>query len=1010
MINRSEWDAIGFIRRMQGWFSIFVTAILASQLAAAELPKNLATDATATASSEYSELYLAKFATDGVVPPAGSQAKDQGTAWCVHRPTSGDRGEFSLQWEKPVEVGEVVYWGRTAWFMTECWKVYRVFLDDENKPAFKGQLEMVHGPQRIKFPEPVRVRSIRIEFLKSYGGPNPGAAEIQAFARPLTKRELSALAAKHGTQPPGILSTGEPDPEALAQLIGDLKQIHGRDYSDAANHQARLTELAATLATASEDEQDQLAERFAQLKRDVLLFDVERVLAIRRHEITASHVYTYHYEGFSPGGGLYVVDPHNTDAEPFELVATPEGQILDCDLSYDGRTALFSWRRNQSEGYHLWTIGVDGSDLTQLTAGVWHDYNACWLPDGDIAFLTTRAPQFAYCWHAPVGILHRMSPDGSNLVKLSANYLNDFTPAVLDDGRIIYTRWEYVDRPAIPIQSLWTLNPDGTGLSVFFGNRVLSPGTFMEARSVPGTSKIICTMTGHNGPTRGAIGLIDRTKGVNAQAAIENITPDVPVPNVDRGNGNTDGTKLYSCPWPLDSQRFLVSGRGPVIARTYSGECAALALPAPADGMQWLSARPIQPRPEPPVITSGQAIDAEGEQEGYATIFLQDLYNGLEPQVQRGEVAAIRVVREMQKTVRIDPHLRAFGFQFPVISCGATYAGKTVIGDVPVDDDGSACFRVPAGIPLYFIALDQDGRAVQRMRSFTHLMPGEVQGCVGCHERRRQTSRASFVSATSHRPIQPLPPEWGVGGFDYSRVVQPVLDKHCIKCHNPVDAPKGIDLTGSKTDFFNVSYDVLARQNQGGRGSPLVNWIPTYNGQEWNILEVAPKSWGSHQSVLAKVVLSGHPDADGKPRIDLDDTSRRRILSWIDLNVPYYGSSETAYPEAVGCRRVYPADLDKTLADVAARRCASCHKDGKIPRAEWTRVTEPELNQFLLAPLAKSAGGNERCGKAVFADKSDVDYRAILETFEATTRMLERTPRIDMPGGEPAAEVCRDCQ
>ena len=214
----------------------------------------------------------------------------------------------------------------------------------------------------------------------------------------------------------------------------------------------------------------------------------------------ASHVYTYHYEGFQPGGGLYVVSPHDPDGPPIELVASPNGQILDCDLSHDGKTILFSWRRRQEEGYHLWAIAVDGSNLRQLTDGEWHDYNACWLPDGDIAFLTTRSPQFAYCWHAPVGVLHRMKLDGSQLVKLSANYLNDFTPEVLDDGRLIYTRWEYVDRPAIPIQSLWTINPDGTGLAGYFGNRILSPGTFMEARQLPGTHKIICTMTGHNGP------------------------------------------------------------------------------------------------------------------------------------------------------------------------------------------------------------------------------------------------------------------------------------------------------------------------------------------------------------------------------------------------------------------------------------------------------------------------------------------------------------------------------
>ncbi|MHB8902003.1 MAG: HzsA-related protein [Thermoguttaceae bacterium] len=991
------------------WLPIVGATILAAPAQSADFPRNLASDAQAEASSEFSDLYRAGFAIDGKVPPAGSQGQDQGAAWCVHRPTSGDRGEFTLRWQTPVRLGQLVYWGRTGWFMTECWRDYRVFVDDAVKPVMRGRLEMVHGPQRITFLQPVEARSVRLEFVNSYGGPNPGASEIQAFEQPLGDRQLAALAAACGASSPAVWA-GQPDPAALAELIDDLQQRHAGGYPGAADCQARLVDLTRRWDAATEDARDSLGEQFEQLERDVLLGDVDRLLAIRRREIAASHVYTYHYEGFSPGGGLYVVDPRQPDAEPLELVATAEGQILDCDLSYDGRTVLFSWRRKESEGYHLWTVGVDGSNLTRLTDGVWHDYNGCWLPDGDIAFLSTRAPQFAYCWHAPVGILHRMSPDGSRLVKLSANYLNDFTPAVLDDGRILYTRWEYVDRPAIPIQSLWTLNPDGTGLAGFFGNRVISPGTFMEARSVPGTSKIVCTMTGHNGPTRGAIGLLDRSRGVNAQAAIDNITPDVPVPNVDQGNGNTEGTKLYSCPWPLDDRRFLVSCRGPVLVRTYSGRCAALAIAAPQDGMQWFSARPVAPRTRPPVTTSGQAVDLDGKEEGYATLFLQDVYNGLAPQVERGEVAAIRVVREMQKSVRIDPSLRAFGFQFPVISCGATYAGKMVLGDVPVGADGSASFRVPAGIPIYFIALDRQGRAVQRMRSFTHLMPGEVQGCVGCHEHRLQTARASLVSAASRRPVDLVPPEWGVGGFDYSRIVQPVLDKHCTECHNALDAPKGIDLGGSKTDFFNVSYDVLARQNQGQRGSLFVNWIPTYNGQEWNILEIAPKSWGSHQSPLAEVLLSGHLDEDGKPRIELDDAERRRILSWIDLNVPYYGSSETAYPEAVGCRKIYPADLDAVLAEVAARRCAGCHEGGKIPRGEWTRITEPELNQFLLAPLAQSAGGRQRCGTAVFADTGDPDYRKILATFEPTTKMLQERPRMDMPGGKPAPDVCRVCQ
>jgi len=956
--------------------------------------ENLAPRAKISAESEYNKNYLAKFVADGVIPLRGSHA-DLGKAWCVRGGTHRDGAALVFEWSKPVTVGAVVYYGRTAWFDNECWKDYQIFIDDNPEPLITGKLEQTHRPQPINFLRPVGLKKLTIRFTASYGGPNPGASEIEIFPVRVSDKELKARLRS-------ILLKSTPwavdvDCEKLRDLIESQSASYGDKYPQAAGHLARLAELAGRA--------DEACDELKQLQREVLLFDIDRLVVIKRHEIVASHVYTYHYEGFKAGGGLYLVSLRDPDAEPVELVASPTGQILDCDLSYDGKTILFSWRRRQDEGYHLWTVNVDGTGLTRLTKGPWHDYNGCWLPDGGIAFLSSRIAQFAYCWHAPVGIVHRMDADGSNVRLLSANYLNDFTPYPLADGRIIYSRWEYVDKPAIPIQSLWTINPDGTGLSGYFGNGVLSPGTFMEARSIPGSSRIICTMTGHNGPTRGAIGIIDRSKGVNAQEAIWNITPDVPVPPVDQGTGNTRGSKLYSCPLPLDERRFLVSARGPVLVRTYDGSCQSVALHRPDNGMQYFNAQPVRPRQRPPVITSG--FDS-GNSHHDAVIYLQDVYQGLEPHVRRGEIKRIRVVREMEKTVRIDPKYRAFGFQFPVISCGATYAGKTVLGEVAVEPDGSAYFRVPAGMPIYFMAIDEHGRALQRMRSFTHLMPGEVQGCAGCHEPRRHAPALARGTAYRTEPKQLEPPEWGVRGFDYSRIVQPVLDEYCIDCHNPVDAPKRIDLTGDKTDYFNVSYDVLARENQGRTGSPYVNWIPTYNGQEQNILERTPKAWGSPRSRLAEVVLSGHPDAEGNRRFDMDEKSRRRILAWIDLNVPYYGSSETAYPELEGCRRLYPEKLDEVLADVARRRCSECHKDGKVPRRVWTRITRPWYNDFLLAPLARSAGGSGKCGKEVFKNKDDADYRAILATFEPVTAMLKDRPRMDMPGGRPAPQVCRD--
>ena len=936
------------------------------------LPENLALKARVTADSEYSGQYLARFVVDGRVPAAGGHA-DAGKAWCVRGATHRNGATLKLEWPDEVTVAEVVYYGRTAWFAEECWKDYEVRLDDATEPVAKGRFEMGHGPQRITLAAPTKARCVTLKFLSSHGGLNPGASEIQVFAvRPPAGALPKFVKLQRGATQPAVDETERvrPSPELAAEIKA------GR-------------------------------------------LGFEKLLLIRRRELNPSHVYTYHVEGFAAGGGLCLYDVVTGGVK--ELVASPEGQILDCDLSCDGREILFSWRKKKTEGYHLFLINADGSGLRQITGGPWHDYNACWLPDGGIAFLSTRESRFAYCWVSPVGVLHRAEHDGSRVQRLSANIVNDFTPSVLPDGRVIYSRWEYVDKPAIPVQSLWTIHPDGTALAGYFGNRVLSPATFMEARAIPGGDKVLCVLTSHNGPCRGALGIIDRSRGVNAQAAIENITPWLRIGAVDQGSGN-DVRGPYESPFPLDENYFLVSRRGTLMARDYAGTRMAEIIAAGRDGLGYYSARPLRPRTRPPVIHRGSGfqfaagVDAGGKPEagatGWATVVLQDIYNGLEPHVRRGDIKQICVVQEMKKEVRTDVKNRAFGFQFPVISCGATYAAKTVWGFAPVAPDGSACFQVPAGVPVYFMALDEHGRALQRMRTFTHLMPGETQGCLGCHDQRLSTAPPKYAAAARVAPARLEAPEWGRAGFDYSTVVQPVLDRHCARCHSGALPPNKVDLSGDKTDFFSVSYESLARGrriiSEGEYGNPYTSWIPTYNGMEANILEITPLAWGSPRSKLADILLAGHPDADGNPRVQLGGDERRRVLMWIDLNVPYYGTAETSHPDVKGCRRIYPAALDATLSDVAARRCASCHAGG-IPREVWTRIENPWKNSFLLAPLARSAGGSGTCGKAVFQDTRDADYQAILKTFEPVTQAMKEKPRIDMPGGapDPGVDRCR---
>lgn len=716
--------------------------------------------------------------------------------------------------------------------------------------------------------------------------------------------------------------------------------------------------------------------------------DFEALVMIQRQPLNPTHVYTYHVEGLKQGGGLEVMTLDG--AEPRQLIDASGGVILDCQVSYDGSRILFSWKRTMDEPFGIWSIGTDGSGLTPIVVHESNNMNACWLPDGGIAFLSDRKPAFAYCWTSTSPVVYRAEADGTRVTRLSANYLTDFTPSVMGDGRILFSRWEYVDRPAIPIQSLWAMNPDGTMLSGVFGNRVLGPATFMEAREIPGMpGKILCVMTSHNGPCRGAIGLLDPELGGNAQEAIRNLTPEIPIGTVDdprRGNGMRGP---YESPVPLDERHFLVSRAGTLQLRDYEGNLE-VTLREPENGMGFYSAQPIRPRALPRTSAVSR-LDPDAPPT--AEVLVHDVTIGLGDAVGRGEIKRIAVVQEMEKDLRSETTQRQFGFQFPVVSCGATYAPKRVWGFAEVEEDGSAHFEVPADLPLYFLPLDAEGRAVQRMRTFTHFRPGERQSCIGCHADRNYVSpgaRSLNASIASSRPAEPLTePDWGSrDGFSFARVVQPVLDRHCVECHDGENDP---DLSGDRTDYFNVAYENLARRGtqaeHGGdaRGgmegfgkNPFTSWIPTFNGCESNILQIEPKTWGSPVSPLADLIIAGHPDKDGKKRLQMTKAERQRILTWIDLNVPFYGTSQSRQPDLRGCRQIIPENLHQVLDEVTARR------GFELPRTFFVRLDRPERNPFLAIPLAKGD----------FRTTADPDYQRILSCFKGVQEQLE--DRIDV--------------
>jgi hypothetical protein len=673
-------------------------------------PDNLARKARGSASSAFSSEYRADMATSGAVPSEIHQDSD----WAVK---GTQTGRFTLQWDKPVEATQIIYYARVTSTLLECFKDYEVYLNDDEKPVARGTLEHRRGPQRINFPKQ-HVSRISMEFLSSHpNSPNPGAAEIAVFGAPVTEKQLAAMR----------IPPQEKTPKARA------------------------------------------------LRRDLLdgKLGFKDILLVKRKPLNISHVYVYHVEGFRPGGGLYVFSPDETGGELKCVFDAGGGMITTADLSYDGKEVVFALRRgghvgsnpvahiediscykDEESNYHIFKMNIDGTGLKQLTDGTYNNLDPTWLPDGGIAFISDRKPAYAYCYVVTSPVVYRMDRDGKNQKRLSSNYLMDFTPSVLNDGRIIYTRWEYVDRAACPIQSLWAINPDGTALSGFYGNRVLSPGTFMDAQPVPGTNKIVATATNHNGPCRGGIVLIDPAKGANAKEAVTNLTPEIELYRYSGVYGNgLQGP--YEKPFALGDDRFLVANNGAVQLRDFDAN--AITLLQPQEGMGFYSAQPIRNTPTPPVVT-GTTMDRsvvlpeDGSVSGaWATVFMQDVYNGLEPHVKRGEIKQIAVVQEIEKSTHSPQnnftpdgkHMRniaVFGFQFPLVSCGATYAPKKLWGFADVDENGAAAFKVPSEVPIYFMALDAEGRALQRMRSFTHLMPGEVQGCVGCHADRNSVA------------------------------------------------------------------------------------------------------------------------------------------------------------------------------------------------------------------------------------------------------------------------------
>jgi len=652
---------------------------------------------------------------------------------------------------------------------------------------------------------------------------------------------------------------------------------------------------------------------------------VKQVPSVFSHQLTQ-----YYGACAKPGGGVYALEApgQSMACRPLAASALPQGSYQHLDVSYDGRRAIFAYcavpksppnrETCPDRFYHLYEVGADGSGLRQLTNGSVDDFSPRYLPNGQIIFISTRRGGFHRCGRGPCPVytLALANGDGSEPRVISYHETHEWDPSVLNDGRVIYTRWDYVDRDAVHYQQLWSVRPDGTDVRIFYGNNTWNPVGVWEAMAIPGSTRVMATAAAHHAMTAGSIILLDVAKGIDYLGPITRLTPDAlfseseaPVSNGGTGRWHApkgvrkmppsppEATRwpghCYRSPWPLSERYFLAAySFDALIGEPHWNPVNMFGLYlVDAFGNKELLYRdlnissqwpvPLRPRPRPPILPP--ASDLAAPREG--TYFLQNVY-AADPPLRGGTVRSLRILQVLPKTT---PHIND-----PMVGIPNASPGKQVLGTVPVEADGSAYFRAPAGIPLAFQALDDRGRALQVMRSASYLQPGETASCVGCHEPRSTTPAASSVAqpptpntenpssppflAVARPPsvIEPAPD--GSKPLSYPILVQPVLDKHCISCHNNEKARGKVVLTGEPQGHFTKSYNALAPR------VPYSAW-----GAPSTLEPLAqPEHFGALGSPIARCFEPSHH------RVALTPAEFDRIVTWMDANVMFYGTFDPA--------------------------------------------------------------------------------------------------------------------
>jgi len=670
-----------------------------------------------------------------------------------------------------------------------------------------------------------------------------------------------------------------PQAEALTRIAGDVESWPPAERLDR-YHQVRWLCRQIALSHPGVSSQP-----LVFLKR-------KRFICQMLHEYLG---YFYDY-GDIEGGGVHLLPRPGQSFDTVDLIKArlPKGNFATLAISYDGGTLYFAFAARAEQkpdfyspnrrGFQLFEMKADGAGLRQLTDGTDDNFDPCPLPEGTLAFISSRRGGFGRChnpWEPlPTYTLHKLDTTTGAIVCLSFHETNEWHPFVTADGRIVYTRWDYVDRSAANFHGLWLTNPDGTGTMSLFGNYTTRINACYQPRPVPGSHKIAFIAGAHHADVGGSLVLLDPERvrldpasGEDSLDAIEKLTPEICFPEAP-------GWPASYChsPWPLSEDRYLVSfsfeplpGMGPNEKRDsrtglyYFDRWGNLELLYDDPAISCMYPIPLCARPKPPVIpaVAASSLGDEGE------LVLADVNQSLAPLPPTREVAQLRVFQVLPKTAS---HVA----NQPRIGYANAESARMFLGSVPVEADGSAYFRAPARKPLYLQAVDAEGRAVQGMRSVLYLQPGERRGCVGCHE-PAATSPVPRRTLSQARPpsrIEPGPD--GTHPMSYLRLIQPILDNRCVSCHSAANPNTKVNLAAAPAEPFVKSYLSLR---------PYIRWHE-WGDQSISQIATRPGHMGADESRLVSILS----DSNHGSQIGLTPAERRAIYLWLDANAPFYGA------------------------------------------------------------------------------------------------------------------------